>query len=337
MKKFSAVLLPVFFIFSVFMAGSCVPSSKFGEQKKKLTNLEMENNDLISANEQLTVSNTELLANIRAVKRNLDVMAADSAQQAREIAALKQNSRQLENRLQEMNVTMDALKRGSEREASKLMMQIDGIQGDLQTREAQLQKLSQEMAEKQMNLLAMERELDSRNKRLIELERIISRQDSSVRALRNKVSAALVGLENNGLTITMREGKVYVSLDEKLLFKSGSIVVDPAGVSALKRLATILEQNPDINITIEGHTDNVPLTANASMQDNWDLSVKRATSIIRILLANGRIAPERLTAAGRGEFVPVDAANTPTARQKNRRTEIILMPKLDELYQVIGN
>jgi chemotaxis protein MotB len=215
------------------------------------------------------------------------------------------------------------------------MMQIDGIQGDLQTREAELQRLSQEMAEKQRNLLTMEQELEKRNRRMAELERIVSRQDSAVRALKNKVSAALIGLENDGLTVSIRQGKVYVSLDEKLLFKSGSIVVDPAGVNALKRLAIILEQNPDISITIEGHTDNVPLTANASMADNWDLSVKRATSIVRILLGSAKIAPSRLTAAGRGEFVPVDAANTPTARQKNRRTEIILMPKLDELFQML--
>jgi len=335
MKKFLSIVWLASLVISLVLVESCVPLTKFREQKKKLANYELENNDLISANEQLTVSNTELLANMNACKKELDVMAVDSLRRSQEIDALKKSSRQLENRLQELNVAMETLKKGSEREASKLMMQIEGIQGDLETREAQLQKLSQEMTEKQRNLLAMEQELDKRNRRMVELERIISRQDSAVRALRNKVSAALVGLENNGLTVTMRQGKVYVSLDEKLLFMSGSIVVDPAGVSALKRLAVILEQNPDISITIEGHTDNVPLTANASMQDNWDLSVKRATSIIRILLANGKITPDRLTAAGRGEFVPVDAANTPTARQKNRRTEIILMPKLDELYQML--
>jgi chemotaxis protein MotB len=335
MKNISSLLLSILLVGSLFMVESCVPWTKFREQKKKLTGYEAENNDLISANEQLTVSNTELRANMDICRKELDVMAADSVRRAREIAALQKNSRQLENRLQEMNMTLDALKKGSEREASKLMMQIQGIQGDLQTREAELQKLSQEMSEKQRNLLAMEQELDRRNRRMAELERLISRQDSSVRALRNKVSAALVGLENNGLTVSMRQGKVYVSLDEKLLFKSGSIIVDPAGVNALKKLAKILEQNPDISITIEGHTDNVPLSANASMQDNWDLSVKRATSIVRILLDGGKIAPARLTAAGRGEFVPVDAANTPAARQKNRRTEIILMPRLDELYQML--
>ncbi len=335
MKKVNLFLLLFAFSVSLVVIDSCVPLSKFSEQKKKIKRYETENNDLISANEQLTVSNTELRANIDACKKGYDQMVADSVKRAQAILELKENSRRLENRLQELNVSMDALKKGSERESSKLMMQIQGIQTDLQTREDELQKLSQEMSEKQRNLAAMEQELDKRNRRMAELERVISRQDSAVRALRNKVSAALVGLENNGLTISIRQGKVYVSLDEKLLFKSGSIVVDPAGVSALKKLSKILEQNPDINITIEGHTDNVPLSSNASMQDNWDLSVKRATSIVRILLDGTKISPDRLTAAGRGEFIPVDKANTSQARQKNRRTEIILMPKLDELYQML--
>ena len=333
-RKYSLLWFALLAI-SLFAVDSCVPWTKFREQKKKMTGYESENNALISENEQLTVSNTELLSNMSRYRKELEAMSADSLRKAQEIETLHKDVRQLENRLQEMNVSLDALKKGSEREASRLMMQIEGIQGDLQTRETELQKLSLEMSDKQRNLLAMEQELDKRNRRLVELERLLSRQDSAVRALKNKVSAALVGLENNGLTVSIRQGKVYISLDEKLLFKSGSIVVDPAGVNALKKLAVILEQNPDINITIEGHTDNVPLTASASMQDNWDLSVKRATSIIRILLQNGKISPDRLTAAGRGEFVPVDAANTPNARQKNRRTEIILMPKLDDLYQML--
>lgn len=335
MKKIASLIVSPLLITLLTMTESCVSSIKFNEQKEKLVRYEKENDELISANEQLTVSNTELRANMDAVRKRLNAMAADSARWAQEIAALKQNNRQLENRLQETTMSMEALRKGSEREASKLMMQIEGIQGDLHTRETELQKLSQEMADKQRSLLAMEQKLAERNRRMAELERRIARQDSAVSALKNKVSAALVGLENNGLTVTTREGKVYVSLDEKLLFKSGSIVVDPAGVSALKKLAKILEQNADINITIEGHTDNVPLSSNASMHDNWDLSVKRATSIVRILLDGGKIAPERLTAAGRGEFIPIDTANTPAARQKNRRTEIILMPKLDELYRML--
>lgn len=335
MKNISSLVLFTALFIALGLVGSCVPGSKFREQKKKVNRYEAENNQLISENEQLTVSNTELRANMEIAKKEYDQLVADSADRAREITDLRKNRRQLENRLHELNTSMESLKKGSERESSKLMLQIQGIQEDLMKREEELQKLSGEMSDKQRNLMALEQELDKRNRRMAELERLISRQDSSVRALRSKVAAALVGLENNGLTITTREGKVYVSLDEKLLFKSGSITVDPAGVSALKKLSKILEQNPDINITIEGHTDNVPLTSSASMRDNWDLSVKRATSIVRILLDGTSIAPERLTAAGRGEFVPVDQANTPAARQKNRRTEIILMPKLDELYQIL--
>ena len=333
--KTSSILLPVLLIVFLGIAGSCVPGSKFLELKKKTKRYETENNDLISANEQLTVSNTELRAGVDACKKEFDQMVVDSVKRAEEIVVLRKNIRLLENRLQELNTSMDALKRGSERESSKLNMQLEGMQENLQLRENELHKLSREIAAKQADLLAMEQELDRRNRRMAELERIVSRQDSAVKALRSKVSAALVGLENNGLTVSIRQGKVYVSLDEKLLFRSGSITVDPAGESALKKLAKVLGQNPDISVTIEGHTDNVPLSSSASMQDNWDLSVKRATSIVRILLSDNSIAPERLTASGRGPYVPVDAANTPDARQKNRRTDIILMPKLDELYQML--
>ena len=337
MNKYSSILLLAIFAVFLSIIESCVPLSKYGEQKKRLAEYEKENDSLMFANERLRVSNNELLSQVANLRKDLDGMVSDSMRRRQEITSLQREKRQLENQLQEMTVNMDALRRGSLREASQLTTQIEGIQSDLQRREAELQKLSLDMADKQRNLLAMESELEKRNMRLFELERLLSRQDSAARELRNKVSAALVGLENNGLTISMRQGKVYVSLDEQLLFRSGSIVVDPAGVNALRRLATILEQNPDINITVEGHTDNVPLRASAAMQDNWDLSVKRATSIIRILLSSGNISPERLTAAGRGEFIPVDAANTAAARQKNRRTEIILTPKLDELLQILNN
>jgi chemotaxis protein MotB len=341
-KISSLILLSATVLFSVWLTESCVSRSKFTEQKKLLDRFEDENDSLISANEQLRVSNAELLSRMGRLNRDIQQMRADSVACAQSIADLRKENRQLENRLQETTLALQATKKGAEQESSKLMMQIGGIQNDLQAREnelqklsQELQKLSQELEERRKNLAALEQELDKRNRRMAELERIISRQDSSVKALKNKVSAALIGLENNGLTVTMRNGKVYVSLDEKLLFKSGSITVDPAGVSALKKLVKVLEQNQDISITIEGHTDNVPLSANASLQDNWDLSVKRATSIVRILLDKTKISPSRLTAAGRGEFVPIDAANTSNARQKNRRTEIILMPDLNELYQIL--
>jgi chemotaxis protein MotB len=145
----------------------------------------------------------------------------------------------------------------------------------------------------------------------------------------------LLGFEGQGLTVTRRDGKVYVSLEEQLLFKTGSTVVDPNGVRALQQLAVVLANNPDISIMIEGHTDNVPFRQGSSIKDNWDLSVMRATSIVRILLGAANIEPTRITVAGRGEFLPVDPADTPEARRKNRRTEIILSPDLSELYRIL--
>ena len=158
-----------------------------------------------------------------------------------------------------------------------------------------------------------------------------------VQNLKDKVTNALKGFIDNGLNIHEKNGKVYVSMDEKLLFASGSWVVGEQGLVAIKELAKILESDTTINILIEGHTDNVPYKGNSQVKDNWDLSVMRATSVVKALLKDSSIAPERISAAGRGEFVPVEENLTPEARAKNRRTEIILTPKLDELFKIIEN
>ena len=144
-----------------------------------------------------------------------------------------------------------------------------------------------------------------------------------------------MGFENDDLSVKIQNGKVYVSLEEKLLFKSGSTTVDPKGIDALKKLAHVLEQNNDINVTIEGHTDNVPFKSGSDIKDNWDLSVQRATSIIRIILEYSKVDPKQLTASGKGEFFPLVQNTTAALRAKNRRTEIILMPKLDELFKIL--
>jgi chemotaxis protein MotB len=181
----------------------------------------------------------------------------------------------------------------------------------------------------------MQDELDRRNARLTELENVLNEQEAMVNSLKRSVSEALTGFENQGLTVTQKNGKVYVSLEEKLLFPSGSTAVDPKGIAALKKLAGVLEKNPEISINIEGHTDDVPVIPGSSFRDNWDLSVLRATSIVRILLQGSSIDPKRLTTSGRAEFFPVDPAKTAEARQKNRRTEIILSPKLENLFKLI--
>lgn len=179
--------------------------------------------------------------------------------------------------------------------------------------------------------------MEQHARRVAELEAMLKSREEAIDALRRTVTDALVGFEGKGLSISVRDGNVYVSMDDKLLFRSGSFQIDPNGARAVRDLAVVLGQNPDINVMVEGHTDDVPYRPNGNLQDNLDLSAKRATTVVRLLLENGQIAPNRIIAAGRGESLPVDPGKSSEARARNRRTEIILTPKLDELMQLMEN
>lgn len=183
-------------------------------------------------------------------------------------------------------------------------------------------------------LQGKERELAQQQLRLRELQATLNRQTQAVQALRSAVTSALQGFNTDELTIENKNGKVYVSLQDKLLFPSGSTQVNPAGKDALKRLAEVLSKNSEIEIVVEGHTDNVPVKQGASYKDNWDLSVLRATTISRLMIENG-IDAKRIEAAGRGQHFPVATNADAAGKARNRRTEIILSPKLDELYRAL--
>lgn len=171
--------------------------------------------------------------------------------------------------------------------------------------------------------------------RLQSLSDLIQSQKDVMSKLKNSVAAALLNYKTDELSVYTKDGKVYVSLQEKLLFKSGSDVVDPKGVEALKSLAQVLNSTKDISVMIEGHTDNVPIKTKA-FKDNWDLSTARATSILRLLTKDNGFDPKLITASGRGEFYPVKPNDTAEGRSANRRTEIILSPDLNELYKILG-
>ena len=177
--------------------------------------------------------------------------------------------------------------------------------------------------------------LNERSRRVNELEAMLRSREEAINAIRRKVTDALTGFDGKGLSISIKNGNVYVSMDDKLLFRSGSFEIDPNGARAVHDLATVLAQNPDINVMVEGHTDDVPYRPNGQLRDNLDLSAKRATTVVRLLLENKGIAPSLIIAAGRGESLPVASGKTSEARAKNRRTEIILTPKLDELMQLM--
>ena len=182
-----------------------------------------------------------------------------------------------------------------------------------------------------------ETELLSRTEHIDNLEKIISNQKKVLNDLKNRISDALLNFKGKGLNIRQRNGKVYVSMENKLLFKSGRWNIELQGKQALVRLSEVLEENPDISILIEGHTDNIPYTSRGAIESNWDLSTKRATAVVKILLENNKILPGNLTAAGKSEFVPIAPNTSVDGRAANRRIEIILSPSLDKIMQLINS
>lgn len=199
---------------------------------------------------------------------------------------------------------------------------------------SQTQRLGKALLDKSQELEEKEKLLSEREKALDEMKQIIARQDSITRRLNTILRNALLGFNSDELSVEIKNGKVYVSMLDKLLFKSGSSTVETKGKEALKLLAGVLEKNSDISILIEGHTDNVPIKTPV-YKDNWDLSVARATSIVRILVNDYKIAPDRMTASGKGEFFPKSGNETEFGRSINRRTEIILSPNLEEILQLL--
>jgi chemotaxis protein MotB len=175
--------------------------------------------------------------------------------------------------------------------------------------------------------------LAANQKRLEQLQALMDQQKRAIQEIRKKMADALVGFNSNELTVAIKNGKVYVSLQENLLFPSGSAVVNPKGKVALGKLAEVLNNNPEITVDIEGHTDSIPIRG--KYQDNWDLSTARATSIVRILTVDYKVDPVRIVASGHSQYDPVQTNSTADGRALNRRTEIILSPKLDELYRLI--
>lgn len=210
-------------------------------------------------------------------------------------------------------------------------------------------RLNQDLAQQRDQLLAIQASLErtrkqndslsnslaEREKNVRELEQVLAKKDKAVQDLRTRISNALLNFKENDLTVKVKNGKVYVSLAEQLLFGSGSTAVDRKGEGALQQLGKAIKDQKDIHVMIEGHTDNVPIAKGSQhFEDNWDLSVLRATSITRILISAG-MSPKQITAAGKGEFSPIASNDNVQNKQKNRRTEIIVTPNLDELFKIL--
>ena len=322
-------------IIALFLLSSCVPQRLMEETKSKLSTCETESAAAKKNASELDAKNSEMRETIAKEEKELAGLQRDTA-------IIGSNLRMLSNKYDKLNLVNDQLLdkynrmlSGSEKDNANLSGKLQSTQEQLLKKEDELKALEAKLNKQQQDLNALSAELKKREARVNELEAILKSKDQATADLKKKLQDALMGFEGKGLTITQKNGKVYVSLDESLLFESGKTAVQPKGIEALKNVAKVLEQNPEINIMIEGHTDDVPMKGAGEIKDNWDLSVIRATSVTKIILQNSKTEPTRITSAGRGEFFPIDSSKTADARKKNRRTEIILTPKLDELLKVL--
>ena len=252
------------------------------------------------------------------------------AQSQQETSNLREDSTQLANR----NTTLQKNISSLNDQVDSLQKNIDDLNGRISDLETQNSQLGQQTASQQTKLTESQKNLQQQQQKLEQLQNLLNQQKEASDELKNKMAEALKGFNSNELSVYQKDGKVYVSLSEQLLFPSGSAVVNPKGVDALSKLAAVLNLNTDVAVDIEGHTDSIPIRGR--YQDNWDLSTARANAIVRILVNNYKVDPTRVISSGHSYYEPVATNSTPEGRAKNRRTEIILSPKLDEMYKLLG-
>lgn len=311
----------VLIITGFFLATSCVTTQKFSKVQDQLKQATQENEQLTKSLKRLETANTELESMNRLLTGRIQSRDKELEDALYDLNIQRQRNESLEKSIENINRQLESQKTGSTSEIELLLQELQSARNDLNMREDKLREA--------------ERALEEKNARLVELQDVLAKQEQAVKNLKEKVMKALTGFTSDELTVHEKNGKVYVSMDEKLLFRTGRWDVDPKGQQALRNLSQLLSENRDINIMVEGHTDDVPMRGSGDVKDNWDLSVMRATAVTKILTQNANLNPERIIAAGRSEYVPLVSESTPEARQMNRRTEIILTPRLDELLRLI--
>jgi len=325
-KKFSMrKLLLASAAFIIFY--SCVPIKKLESEQAKAKQLQLENESLMEELQKMGVLKANLEEELDSLKSQMRNLKSDTL-------ALAEKYRSEKNKNAELNKLYDELVDQNKKLLSSSSAEKQKLLSDLENQKRELMKKEQELNDEKAKIDLLSKELAVREQKVKELEDLLNKKDAALADLKKRIEDALLNFDKDELSVEIRDGKIYVSLQEKLLFKSGSAVVDAKGRSALVKLADVLAKQADFDILIEGHTDNVPIST-PSVKDNWDLSVLRATAIVRILKENKGIDPKRIIASGRGEFVPVAPNTTTEGKAKNRRTEIILAPKLDEIFKIL--
>lgn len=302
------------FLSTGFLLSSCVSSKVYKDLEGKYSNVQQQK-------EQLAEQLRDFKSQIEQQKEEYASLKAQREQLQQDLDRTQSKLYKLEESFKALEANSTSALAENSKRNRELLAELERKETALKAENDRLENLKKDLAE--------------RSSRIEALEKIISAKDAKMNALKNSLSKALTNFEGKGLTVEQRNGKIYVSMENKLLFGSGSWSVASEGSQAVAQLGKVLAENQDISVLIEGHTDNVPYNGSGALIDNWDLSMKRATAIVHILEENKRIDPQNLTAAGRGEFAPVASNETGEGKAKNRRIEVILTPKLDEITKLL--
>ncbi len=323
MKKF------LLFLIVSGLAAGCVPIRKFKElqtsydqSQEELARLKMQNSEFSMTLKEIEAGRNRLLRSVKALE-------ADTTSRGKQLRVLKRSYQELNDSYELLIENNSSLIARNAEENRRLLEEMQVLEAKLQGKEDSLRLRAGEMDRISNALMAREAKVN-------ELQRMLTEKDSATEALRKNVANALLGFRGKGVNVEEKDGRVYVTLDNSLLFGSGKWEVEAEGIRALDQLATVLAENPDINILIEGHTDDDQYYGGQVIRDNWDLSVMRATSVVRILTRNKGVDPTRVTAAGRSEYIPIASNESDGGKAKNRRIEIILIPDYQALLNLIN-
>jgi chemotaxis protein MotB len=303
------------FTFAAALFSSCVSKKIYTDLESKFADLKKENRHLQDQIDSLGMAKADCETRNVNLQSEIDRVTSERDKAKADLAAAQSNYKTLQS-------SYKSLEANSNQALEANMKKNRDLLAELEAKERALADEGTRLAES--------------SKRLQELEGMIAAKDAAMRKLKETLSNALNGFEGKGLTVHEQNGKVYVSMENKLLFGSGSWAVGTEGRKAVVEVGKVLAANPDITVLIEGHTDNVEYAGSGPIADNWDLSTKRATAIVNILTENKGINPQNLTAAGRSEYAPVASNATAEGKSKNRRIEIILTPKLDEISKMLN-
>lgn len=325
-KRYS--LIAILFIATALLSG-CVSQAKYNDLLLKQQRCQDELTFMTSENQNCQDAKKELTNQLNTLKAEVEQLQSDTMR-------LYRKARSAEREYEKSKQDYDELLQNFTDVSSTNQSTINDLLGNLDKYKDELTVKEKMLAMQQDSLARSRAELALKEQRISEMQNILAQNEAEMKALKDKVSNALKGFEGSGLNVHEKDGKVYVSMDDKLLFASGSWTINEQGLQAIQNLAKVLENEPEISVLIEGHTDNVPYRGSGQIKDNWDLSVMRATAIVKLLLKQGpAIDPARVEACGHGEYAPRVPNTSAANKAANRRTEIILTPKLSDLMNLI--